>query len=119
MCAARELPYHSRFQVVCDGTPAWATDARGAVYRFDGLVFSRRRLRDRTFHLVPSWQTPPYGWLHPSECPCGVWGSAPLPAPAGHPARAPAGPPAPRAEPGRLTGAGPGRPLSGSLHPAD
>lgn len=95
MCAARELPYHSRFQVVCDGTPAWATDARGAVYRFDGIVFSRRRLRDRTFHLVPSWQTPPYGWLHPSECPCGVWGSAPLPAPAGHPARAPAGPPAP------------------------
>lgn len=87
MCAAQGMPYHSRFEVLTDGEWACAADTKGTLYRFDGLCFSRRRRRDHSFALVPSWQTPSYGWLHPAECPCAVWISAP---PAPLPTMAPA-----------------------------
>lgn len=76
--AAGELPFFSRYQALTDGEAAWATDGKGTLYRFDGLCFSRRRRRDGSFSLVPSWQTPSYGWLHPSDCPCAVWILAPV-----------------------------------------
>jgi hypothetical protein len=72
-----ELPFRSRFEVITEGESAWAVDRKGVLYRFDGLCFSRRRRRDDSFSLVPSWQTPHYGWLHPAECPCAVWIQSP------------------------------------------
>jgi hypothetical protein len=69
-CAALR---RSRFQVLTDGEMAWAEDSSGALYRFDGLYFSRRRLRDTSYRLVPSWMTPPHGWLLLSDCPCAEW----------------------------------------------
>lgn len=71
------LPFHSRFQVISEGETAWAVDDKGVLYRFDGLCFGRRRRREDTFSLVPSWQTPHYGWLHASDCPCAVWIQSP------------------------------------------
>jgi hypothetical protein len=70
-------PRHSRFQVLTDGEAAWACDGSGTSYRFDGFCFSRRRRRDRSFSVVPSWMTPPYGWLLVSECPCALWITGP------------------------------------------
>jgi hypothetical protein len=59
----------SRYQVRSAAEPAWTTDEKGGLFRFDGLRFSRRRHRDGAFVLVPAWQTPCYGWLNLSECP--------------------------------------------------
>jgi hypothetical protein len=59
----------SRYQVRVAAEPAWATDDKGTLYRFDGLRFSRCRRRDDAFTVVPAWQTPSYGWLGPSACP--------------------------------------------------
>jgi hypothetical protein len=58
---------HSRYQIRCTTDPAWATDPRGVLYRYDGLRFSRRRPKDAEFSLVPSWQTPSYGWVSMAE----------------------------------------------------
>ena len=74
---AGEAPYHSRFQVLTDGEPAWARDDRGTYYRFDGFSFSRRRRRDQAFLVVPSWQTPPYGWVCGADSARPVWRAAP------------------------------------------
>ena len=63
------LPLHSRFAVRSAGGLAWATDKHGTVYRYDGLCFSRRRLRDSSFAVLPSWRTPAYGWLCAAEYP--------------------------------------------------
>jgi hypothetical protein len=58
---------HSRYQIRCTADPAWARDPRGVLYRYDGLRFSRRRPKDAEFSLVPSWQTPSYGWVSMEE----------------------------------------------------
>jgi len=60
----------SRFQVLTGTEPAWASDGSGTLYLFDGFYFSRRRRRDAAFLLVPSWQTPPHGWLIVAEDAC-------------------------------------------------
>ena len=60
----------SRFQVITEEEPAWTADHHGAIYRFDGFYFSRRRRRDASFSIVPSWQTPCHGWVAVAECPC-------------------------------------------------
>jgi hypothetical protein len=63
----------SRFQVLTDGSAAWTDDVSGTLYRFDGFCFSRRRRRDASFTIVPSWMTPPHGWMLLAACPCAVW----------------------------------------------
>ncbi len=65
-------PFRSRFQVLSDESPAWALDDKGTLYRFDGLRFSRWRERGESFSIVPSWQTPSYGWLCQADCPCSM-----------------------------------------------
>jgi hypothetical protein len=66
--APEALQRLSRFQVLTEEEPAWAADERGTLYRFDGFYFSRRRPRDASFSIVPSWQTPPHGWVVVAEC---------------------------------------------------
>lgn len=68
--APAALRCRSRFQVLTDEEPAWTADDHGTVYRFDGFCFSRRRPRDASFSIVPSWQTPSRGWVVLAECPC-------------------------------------------------
>jgi hypothetical protein len=58
--------------VLTEEEPAWTADHHGTLYRFDGFCFSRRRQRDPSFVIVPSWQTPPHGWVVAAECPCAV-----------------------------------------------
>jgi hypothetical protein len=71
MGRASEAPRRrSRFQVLTDEEPAWTADHHGTLYRFDGFYFSRRRRRDPSFSIVPSWQTPSHGWVVVAECPC-------------------------------------------------
>lgn len=82
---AGRTPFHSRFQVLTDGEPAWASDDRGTLYRFDGFSFSRRRRRDESFLVVPSWQTPAYGWICCADFPRPAW----TPAAVREPARVP------------------------------
>ena len=59
----------SRYQVRSTAEPAWTTDDKGVLFRFDGLRFSRCRRKDAAYSVVPAWQTPCYGWLSLSECP--------------------------------------------------
>jgi hypothetical protein len=65
--------YHSRFQVLTTGEPAWAIDDKGDLYRFDGFFFSRRRRRQVSFAIIPSWQAPRHGWVSPADCGCAPW----------------------------------------------
>ena len=59
----------SRYQVRAGAVPAWTADDKGALFRFDGLRFSRCRRKDDAYSVVPAWQTPCYGWLNLSEYP--------------------------------------------------
>jgi hypothetical protein len=70
-----ETSPQSRYQVRAAAAQAWATDDKGTLYRFDGLRFSRCRRRDDAFALVPSWQTPCYGWRSLAECPLPATGA--------------------------------------------
>ncbi len=60
---------YSRFQVRCEGVPAWAVDDRRKQFYFDGLRFwfvgegGRRRVK-------ASWQAPVHGWEHDGACAC-------------------------------------------------
>ncbi len=60
---------YSRFQVLTEGRPAWAQDARGSLFYFDGLCFWRPKRRGE-HKLVTSWQSPSYGWEHETQCSC-------------------------------------------------
>jgi hypothetical protein len=60
---------YSRFQVLTEGRPAWAQDAHGSRFYFDGYRFWRPTRRGRS-KLVTSWQSPPHGWEHRSGCSC-------------------------------------------------
>jgi hypothetical protein len=60
----------SRFQVRCEGRPAWAVDARARPYYFDGLrfwVLGAGRSR-----LTIAWQAPSRGWVHGDDCGCSL-----------------------------------------------
>jgi hypothetical protein len=59
----------SRFQVICDGGPAWYLDGRGC-YHFDGQRFWAIHSWDRR-RLIVSWQAPSFGWTNrqPEACP--------------------------------------------------
>jgi hypothetical protein len=63
----------SRFQVLCAERPAWARPAlRGKDhFYYDGRCFWYRRENGRD-RLLPSWRTPRYGWIHESDCDCGL-----------------------------------------------
>jgi len=65
----------SRFQVRCEGVPAWAVDARDRRYYFDGLRFWA--LGARSGRLTTSWQTPGHGWVHEDGCGCGLCAGTP------------------------------------------
>jgi hypothetical protein len=60
---------YSRFQVLTEGQPAWAQDDRGSAVYFDGLRFWQPTRRGKS-RIVVSWQCPPYGWEHESQCSC-------------------------------------------------
>ncbi len=60
---------YSRFQVLTEGQPAWAQDAQGSRFYFDGYCFWRRTKRGRS-KLVTSWRSPHHGWEHESGCSC-------------------------------------------------
>ena len=68
-CYAYEHKFYSRFQVLTEGRSAWAQDGRGLVAYFDGLRFWRPTRSGKT-RIVASWQSPPYGWKHESQCSC-------------------------------------------------
>ena len=67
-----ERAYHSRFQVLTAGEPAWTMDDRGAVYHFDGSCFRRRGRKGDSYTLVASWSSPAHGWMHLPDCSCRV-----------------------------------------------
>ena len=64
-----ERPCYSRFQVLTEGRQAWAQDDRGRMIHFDGLRFWQPTRSGKTL-IVASWQSPPYGWEHGSQCLC-------------------------------------------------
>lgn len=68
--AQDRLPYYSRFEVLCEGEPAWSVDRRAVLYHFDGLCFWRRPPSADAYARVTSWQAPRYGWFHMVDCPC-------------------------------------------------
>lgn len=68
----KKRAYFSRFQVLTEGEPAWAMDARGVVYHFDGSCFRRRGRKGDSYALVTSWRSPAYGWMHLPDCACRV-----------------------------------------------
>jgi hypothetical protein len=60
----------SRFQVRCEGRPAWAVDARDRRFYFDGLRFWA--VRASTSRVKPAWQSPGHGWVHEEACRCAL-----------------------------------------------
>ena len=65
---------YSRFEVLTEATPAWANDHRGSLYHYDGFRFWQLA-RKGGVKSVASWQCPPRGWRHESECPCSLCAS--------------------------------------------
>ena len=59
----------SRFQVVCAEREAWTEPDHGDSYYYDGFRFWRTGAKGKS-RLVPSWQTPGYGWRHDAACAC-------------------------------------------------
>jgi hypothetical protein len=64
----------SRFQVRCEGRPAWAVDSRDRHYYFDGLRFWS--LGPRSSRVTTGWQAPGHGWVHEEDCGCSLCGGA-------------------------------------------
>ena len=65
----------SRFQVRCEGRPAWAVDHRDRRYYFDGLRFWSLGVgRSR---VTTAWQAPGHGWAHEDGCGCSLCAGAP------------------------------------------
>ena len=64
----------SRFQVRCEGRPAWAVDARARPYHFDGLRFWFLGAHSR--RLAAAWQAPGHGWVHEDDCGCSLCGDS-------------------------------------------
>jgi hypothetical protein len=60
----------SRFQVRCEGRPAWAVDGRDRKYYYDGLRFWS--LGARSSRMTTAWQAPGHGWVHEDDCGCGL-----------------------------------------------
>ena len=58
----------SRFQVRCEGRPAWAVDARDRRYYVDGLRFWS--LGARSSRMTMAWKAPGHGWVHEADCGC-------------------------------------------------
>ncbi len=50
--------------------PAWV-DKTGTMFFYDGVSFWRHTRSGRR-KLVPSWQSPPYGWMHQRDCTCSL-----------------------------------------------
>jgi hypothetical protein len=63
-------PY-SRFQVLSQGTPAWALDHKNVPYYFDGFRFWQLADTGRRAP-VTSWQCPRHGWVHSPDCVCSL-----------------------------------------------
>jgi hypothetical protein len=60
----------SRFQVRCEGRPAWALGVRERRYYFDGLRFWA--LGSRSGRVTAAWQVPGHGWVHEHDCRCSL-----------------------------------------------
>ena len=64
-----EVTRFSRFQVRCEGRPAWAADGRQRYY-FDGLRFWTPGTRNS--RLMTAWRVPVHGWVHEDDCGCSL-----------------------------------------------
>ena len=66
---AEDPKQYSRFQVRCEGLPAWAIDHKRKQFYYDGLRFWSVA-EGGTRRVKTSWEAPVHGWVHDTGCAC-------------------------------------------------